>query len=189
MSLDGTNKTKLEIPEVSGTKKFPRLSPDGARLAFYQTSPGSKWYSDNVAYIYVLDLASQEVTKLNNASIPASCLSWSPDGSLIAFSTTTGVTPPIHELWTVKADGSEYPVRIADSGSPSTGACGYPAFIDNDNILCGSTKNKILNWRSDWDGSHYKYELAKIGPDGTGFTILLAGRSIKDPLWVPGASQ
>jgi Tol biopolymer transport system component len=121
---------------------------------------------------------------LNNDSIPVSYLNWSPDGTTIAFSTTTGITPPVRELWTVTADGSAQPQRIADSGSPAVGACGFPGFSDDGFILCGSTRNKLLNWRSSWDGSHYMYELAKISSDGTALTILLSGYSIKDPVWV-----
>jgi Tol biopolymer transport system component len=184
MNTDGTDKQEIEIPEVSGTKRFPRISPDGGKLAFYQTSPGYKWYYDDVVYLYVYDTASGQVTKLNNNSIPVSYLNWNSDGTMIAFSTTTGVTPPVHELWTVTADGSAQPQRIADSGSPAVGACGFPSFSGDGFILCGSTKNKLLNWRSSWDGSHYKYELAKISSDGTALTILLSGYSIKDPVWV-----
>jgi hypothetical protein len=184
MNLDGTDRKKFDIPEVTGPKKFPRLSPDGAKLAFYQESPGSKWYYDNVVYLYILDLSTCGVTKLNNVSIPVSYLNWSPDGEMIAFSTTTGITPPIHELWTVKTDGSEEPVRITDSGSPLTGACAYPYFIDNLSIVCASTKAKSFNYRSDWDGDHYKYELAKIGADGKNLSILLSNISIKDPAWI-----
>jgi len=185
INTDGTDKQQIDIPGVDGTKRFPRISPDGSKLAFYQTSPGAKWYSDDVVYLYVYDLITGDVTKLNDTSIPVSYLNWSPDGTEIAFSTTTGITPPICELWIVKADGSEQPVRIADSGSPSTGACGFPSYTEDGFILCGTTRNKILNWRSSWDGSHYKYELAKIKPDGTSMVILLPEYSVKDPVWVP----
>jgi len=184
MNVDGTGKMEIEVSEVEGTKIFPRISPDGSKLAFYQTSPGDKWYYDDVVYLYVYDLAAGNVIKLNNDSIPVSYLNWNPDGTTIAFSTTTGVTPPIHELWSVKADGSAQPQRITDSESPVSGACGFPGFSDDGFILCGSTKNKTLNYYSSWDGSHYKYELAKISPDGTELTILLAGYSIKDPVLI-----
>jgi Tol biopolymer transport system component len=184
MNPDGTNRQKLEIPGVSGDKRFPRLSPDGAMLAFYQPSPGAKWYYDDVVYLYIFDMTENHVTKLNADSIPVSYLSWSPGGGTIAFSTTIGVTPPVHELWTVKTNGGEEPVRIADSSSPATGACTFPAFIDDSVILCASTKNKILNYRSSWDGDHYKYELAKIGADGTALTIVLQNVSVKNPVWV-----
>jgi Tol biopolymer transport system component len=184
MNIDGTGKQLLTIPEVSGTKKFPRISPDGSKLAFYQTSPGYKWYYDDVVYLYIYDFATDRAIKLNNTSIPVSHLTWNSDGSTIAFSTTTGVTPPIHELWTVKADGSDELVKIAESGSPATGACAFPSFTADGSLLCSSTKNKVLNWRSDWDGSHYKYELARINADGTSLEILLPGTSVKDPVWV-----
>ena len=184
MNTDGTDKQHIDIPGVDGTKRFPRISPNGEKLAFYQTSPGYKWYHDDVVYLYVYDLVTGDVTKLNNDSIPVSYLNWNPNGTEIAFSTTTGITPPICELWTVTADGSAQPVRVADSGSPAFGACGFPSYTDDGFILCGSTKNKALNWRSSWDGSHYKYELARVKPDGTSLSILLTGYSIKDPVWV-----
>ena len=183
MKIDGTEKQVINIPGVDGTKRFPRISPDGKKLAFYQTSPGSRWYYDDVVYLYIYDLDTNQVTKLNNNSIPVSYLNWSPDGTIIAFSTTTGITPQVYELWVVETDGTSQPEQISDNGSPATGACGFPSFTKDGSILCGSTKNKKLNYRSSWDGDHYMYELATIEADGLSLTtILLPGYSIKNPL-------
>jgi len=184
INMDFTGKKQIDVP-VEGTKRFPRLSPDGELLAFYQTSPGSRWYSDDIVFLYTYNLKTGSVSKLNDASIPVSYHNWSPDGSLIAFSTTTGITPPLYETWVVKADGSEQPVKITDAWHPSSGACGFPVYIDdNDFLLVGSTKQKELNYYSSWDGNHYKYELAKLKSDGTAVTILLPGISIRNPVFV-----
>jgi Tol biopolymer transport system component len=185
MNINGGDIRKIDIPGVEGAKKFPRVSPDGTKLAFYQSSPGYKWYYDDVVYLYIYDINTHQLTKLNDDSIPVSYLDWNTDGSMLAFSTTTGITPPIHELWTVKADGSEQPVKIAEAGSPASGACGFPGFADDGSILCGSTKNKMLNWCSSWDGDHYKYELARRNADGS-LRVLLPGISVKDPRWGSG---
>jgi len=184
MNIDGTDKKQIDIPGVTGAKRFPRISPDGNTLAFCQFSPGSNWYSDNIVFLYTYDLTTGHVTKLNDNSIPASFLNWSPDGETIAFSTTTGVTPPIYELWSVKANGSEQPIKLTNSDHPSSGACGFPGYMDNDYIFCGSSRNKKLYYYSDWDGNHYMYELAKVKSDGTSVDIILPGHSIRNPVWI-----
>jgi Tol biopolymer transport system component len=188
MGINGNNQQRIDITDISASKKYPRLSPDGKKLAFYSSSPGPKWYSDDVVYLYVLDFESGGIVKLNADSIPVSSLSWKQDGTEITFNTLTGITPPVRNLYRIKADGSEAAVEIANDSNPATGACGYPAFFDDGSILCASTKNKTLNYRSEWDGTHYVSELASINPDGTGLKILLSGVPVRDPVFVPGNS-
>jgi hypothetical protein len=186
VQLDGTDKQKLDLSAISGSKRYPRVSPDGTKLAFYQRLRPEKWYYDDEIYLYVLDLVSSTATRLTPSSIPVSYLNWNADGTRIAFSTTTGITPPVRNTYTVKADGSEAPVKITDEASPATGACGFPAYQSEDTLLCSSTKNKELCYYSSWDGDHYRYELATIKTDGTGLSIVLPGVSVKNPVWVSG---
>jgi Tol biopolymer transport system component len=96
--------------------EYPVWSPDGTRIVFTGAS------GDNYE-VFVLDVATGEVTQLTNVPGDDSWPVWSPDGSLIAFSSERddcGRVPPTQDcwddgepndehrdVWLMRADGSD----------------------------------------------------------------------------------
>jgi Tol biopolymer transport system component len=108
---DGSNLRRIESDTWI---EYPSFSPDDSKLAFMGVK-GSD-YS-----IYVVDLASGQVTQLTDFPGEEGWPAWSPDGSTIAFSAQrddcafapldqecwrTGDIGPWHDIWLVDADGS-----------------------------------------------------------------------------------
>lgn len=76
INRDGTGHRPLE----SGTSNYssPRFSPDGARLAYLSNDEGS-------SQIYVRWMDTGQTARVTNLTHRPSGLSWSPDGSSLAF--------------------------------------------------------------------------------------------------------
>lgn len=101
----------LPLPYVPAGAWFPRVSHDGANLAFVQHS----W----VANIYRLDLSAPGVPVGQPSAVLRSTAvdlqpSYSPNGDRIAFSSDRSGSG---EIWVAEADGSN-PVRL--TSSPAT---------------------------------------------------------------------
>jgi Tol biopolymer transport system component len=89
---DGSN---LRPVGVDQWFEYPAWSPDGTRIAF-EGATGSTYD------IYVLELATGEVSRLTDAPGDDSWPVWSPDGSLIAFSTERddcSLAPRTQDCW------------------------------------------------------------------------------------------
>jgi TolB protein len=98
---------KIAVSARAGINGSPAYSPDGNRLAL--TLSGSNGNLD----IYLLDLATQQLTRLTtDASIDTEA-SFAPDGSVFFTSDRAG-SPQIYQL---KPGSSERPKRITFSGS------------------------------------------------------------------------
>lgn len=86
MDADGENKTQLTF-DSSGSQKFTGAwSPDGAKIAFSQSSsPGQS--SDG---LYVMKANGEEQTQILNGStaIASGNISWSPDGTKLVYERT-----------------------------------------------------------------------------------------------------
>ena len=76
----------------------PLYSPDGRRLAFNSTRGGS-------SNLYVLDLASGEVTRLTYAEANEQLDGWSPDGCWLYFTTTGNDAARRTDIMRVAATG------------------------------------------------------------------------------------
>lgn len=87
--VSGTTVTIVGGPELD---KYPAWSPDGARIAFERSVPGgATLVSTNIAGDPLMELLASPVEAVRG-------LTWSPDGSALAFSTG--------DLWVVAADAS-----------------------------------------------------------------------------------
>src|SRR5207302_1937772 len=92
--LSGTGKTEL-LAGGAADYHFPRLSPDGTRLAIGVTEGGN---SD----IWVYELERGSRTRLTNGMEVNSYPAWTPDGRYVVFWTAKGM------FWT-RADGADKP--------------------------------------------------------------------------------
>ena len=158
----GTQSRALEEPLES--PRYPRLSPDGARLAITTgpTLEGNIWVHD-------LSGASRPPLKLtfeNHNIFPI----WSPDGKRILF-ITRGRT---NSLNTVAADGSSpEPETLATNGEPQVPLCWVPG---TDLVLVSQVRAETRTdlelfqmtgrtWRH-WLQTRFDELEARVSPDG-----------------------
>lgn len=111
MHADGTNQKKLSN---TGWGYRPALSPDGSQVVF----------EGDYNELDVLDIANG--TRLKIAGGLPCCASWSPDGSRIAFTNSTGTYNP-REVFVINSDGTN--LRQVTTGSYVTGT-GFSKFMD-----------------------------------------------------------
>ena len=104
LERSGGRKKVESVP--TGSYVFPRLSPDGQRVAVNVRRPASR-----VADVWVYDLLRAAPTRLTFEGSNSSPV-WSPDGSRVVFSADTGGRS---NLYLVDADGSGKPERLTTS--------------------------------------------------------------------------
>jgi len=76
--VDGTERLQLTLPPVQAT--VPRWSPDGKRIAFFDTAPGKPWR------IYLISADGGTPEPLLNEQRYEMDPNWSPDGNSLIFS-------------------------------------------------------------------------------------------------------
>jgi TolB protein len=105
MNADGTGERQLtRFSAEDGSPQWPSWSPDGSRLAI-QSGKYSRNATENIAHIWIVEVKSGAVTRLN----PHTTLyldetpSWFPDGKRIAFQSDRSGRM---EVWVMNADGT-----------------------------------------------------------------------------------
>ncbi|MCC7053891.1 MAG: S9 family peptidase [Gemmatimonadaceae bacterium] len=89
----------------------PRLSPDGARVAYLLTT--TDWQQDAfVAQLHLHDLRSGSTRQLTRHEAGVSQVQWSPDGKWLSFVSTRVDQKP--QLFALAIDGGE-PVRLTSA--------------------------------------------------------------------------
>ncbi len=166
VTRDVEGRGRVEYPlgtvlyETAGHVSFPRLSPDGGRIAFID----HPWPGDDRGAIAVVDLKGNHTT-LTRTWSSAQGLAWTPDGREIWF--TAASSGNARELHAVSQEGayrsvSGFPgmVRLLDISKDGR------VLLSRDNVRIGiygkapgDTKERDLSWL-DWT------LLASISPDG-----------------------
>ena len=96
--LDRRGRLVGEVPLPRGTFVSPRLAPDGRRLALSSQGP-----KESESDLWVVDLASEQASRLTFAPGQESYPVWSPDGRSLAFQTNR--SGPFN-LWARPSSGS-----------------------------------------------------------------------------------
>jgi hypothetical protein len=109
----------------------PAPSPDGKKVAFMSNRDGN-WE------IYIVDVASKEVTRLTEDAAHDGLPAWSPDGKVIAFASNRGGP---WAIWAMNPDGTGQKQLFAMEGSPD----GLVADEDTDKSR-GWTEERI-SWK------------------------------------------
>jgi Tol biopolymer transport system component len=116
---------------TSGTRdrfvgpRSPRWSPDETRLAFSAREAGSSEAGAGDEEIYLLDLASREVSMLTSNTAMDVSPAWSPDGgALLIASSRARLNLPMNslDLWLLDLAGNEEPIRLTDEQGRSAEA-------------------------------------------------------------------
>jgi TolB protein len=111
MDADGTNLIRLSkeeadhtLPEIYDGRYNP-WSPDSSRLVFVQEDPGGE-----KAALYSVDVNGENEIKLADGKNVFSGISWSPDGSHVAFVLNGSPTPRetyVPDIYIVDSDGNQ----------------------------------------------------------------------------------
>jgi Tol biopolymer transport system component len=106
MDADGSHSRALtHFPKSDGRPQWPAWSPDGKKVAIQSGSYNREHPELSDAYIWVIDVASGNPTRLTTHEKPRldETPSWFPDGKRLAFqSDRTGRM----EIWVMNADGT-----------------------------------------------------------------------------------
>jgi TolB protein len=140
-------------------------SPDGKQLAYYVVPKDTAGGDDSplgTSVIYVVNADGTGVHTLETPGLAAGDPAWSPDGSLIVFSTT-----PLHEWESTGVDPSPDVYVIHPDGTGLTrltlgGGSGAPSWTSDGKILFSTEfyKTNAALWLMDADGTHR----VRIGP-------------------------
>ena len=102
---DGSNPTRLtfnDSPPYASIDYGPSWSPDGTQIAFQSYRNSSCCPPNGNIEIYKMDADGMNQTRLTNNNSSDTVPSWSPDGSLIAY--TSNITGD-NEIWVMDTDG------------------------------------------------------------------------------------
>ena len=105
---DGSNLRRID---TNAWLEYPVWSPDGTRLAF-EGALGANYE------VFVVDLATAEVTQLTDSPGQDGWPAWSPDGSTIAFTSERDdcrFAPRTQECWRGDVDDEHHDIWIMDA--------------------------------------------------------------------------
>ncbi|MCB0638388.1 MAG: PD40 domain-containing protein, partial [Lewinella sp.] len=118
MKADGSEHQKLTTREVN--ESSPRWSPSGDRLAFVSST-------EEGAEIYLYWLASGKLARLSKLPNSPANLSWSPDGTQLAFTMKVDAKPPVIAQMPPRPEGAQWAgaPRITDRLKHEADGAGY----------------------------------------------------------------
>ena len=88
------------LTDGSGDAVNPSWSPDGTKVAFSWT----RGFAPGNFNVFVMDVASRQLTQLTNSEGRNENPSWAPDGAHLIYANKRG---PNSQLWTMLADGTQ----------------------------------------------------------------------------------
>jgi TolB protein len=157
-SPDGVELTRLTSSIALDGSSTPRISPDGAKIAFSATV-------DSNTDIYILDIASGAVSRVTDAQEKDSSPSWSPTGQQLAFESFRDGNL---EIYVVNADGSN-PTRLTNDPSGDSNPVWSP--VSNDIVF---VSNRFGN-----------SDLFLLSPNGAVATLTTSPTPDNTPAWSP----
>jgi Tol biopolymer transport system component len=190
MSFDGSN--LVALTSFTGRDFNPSVSSDGNRIAWTSDNGGSGTHQ---IWTMSIDGTEKQQISTNLGNNGQSQPLWSPDDSMILYSSTEAGTYFDWDVWLMDSDGSNK-VQLTDTGSTigwSTGASGWSP--DGGRILYGveegDSSPPFNIWIMDSDGQNkmklttgvnYRSGFARFSPDGTRI-FFLSNRSGQWDIW------
>ena len=165
MRADGTNQKQVT---ENGVAWMPRLSPDGSQIVF--ESIGTE--------LDIMDVKTGARRKL--ASGVPCCAQWSPDGTVIAFTNSTGLYTP-HQIFIIDPDGTNLRQLTSDASYTDTS-------FSKDVASWSPDGNRIL-FTAEYDNvpnpTTALYVMQKDGTGMTPITDTTAGGVGNSAAWSP----
>jgi len=158
---DGIEIIRLTTNALVDEGTTPRLSPDGSKVAFSST------VGDNTD-IYVLDIASQIITRVTDALEKDASPSWSPTGQQLAFESFRDGNL---EIYTTNIDGTNQTRLTNDPAGDSN-----PVWSPNSNDIL-FVSNRFGN-----------SDLFLLGPNGAVSTLTTSPTPDNAAVWSPDGS-
>src|ERR1700680_2109365 len=174
---------RRQVSARAGVNGAPEWSPDGRKLAL--TLGGSSGNPD----IYILDLASQDLTRITDDPAIDTEPVWAPDGHSLYFTSDTAgasnnarprVSPDGSQLAMVTLDNGAYRVAVQDLASGTVRVLSHgrldesPSFAPNGATLIYAER----------DGA--RGALATVSTDGlTGLRLKAPQGEVREPAWGP----
>lgn len=143
MNADGSNVRQLT--DVIGYDGGPFFSPDGKRICWRRFAENGA-----TAEVYSMDITGGDVKRLTNIGAMSWAPYYHPSGDYLVFTTNKHGFGNF-ELYLVRADGKEEPVRVTDTD----GFDGLPVFLpDGKRLSWTSTRTAAKQsqiFMADWD--------------------------------------
>lgn len=183
MDLDTRMVTELASTAISspdGSNVDPAWSPDGTRLVFSRRSIGVPTPEDRLqdTALFVVDADGDNLHQLVPTELTAKDAAWSPDGSLIAFSSAVewlGMDEfgkrenwnVDSDVYTVRPDGSDLR-QVTDSGPDGVdrGAAVQQGATFRSWTADGRLVFTVARWAGQGDSTTLPAEVWVIGADG-----------------------
>lgn len=128
----------------------PLYAPDGTRLAFVSNRAGD----DD---LYVLDLASGQVTRLTYGDAAEELDAWSPDGQWIFFADGRHDPGGHPDIWRIRAGGGTPMPLLADEYSPE-----FHAAVSPDGATIAVAANARMAQGQWWRNGHSHIDESEI---------------------------
>ena len=155
---DGSEQTRL----TEFSAEDLSISPDGTRVAFVSNANGN-------ADIYVLEIATQNVTRITDAPEKDSAPSWSHDGTRLAFESFRDGN---FEIYMVNADGSNT-IRLTNDAAGDSNPVWSPVADE-------------IAFKSNRFGNS---DIFLLTPNGSVSTLMTSVAPDSAPAWSPDGSM